>query len=117
FHSGDDSQIVQSIPNALGTTTNGRNLSTAVYWQGNIYYAGHADVMKQFQIANGSSDGILWTVDSSASMLFAYDATNLSNVLFSAALKDSVRFVPPTIANGRVYVSGATQLTAFGPLQ
>jgi hypothetical protein len=143
FHSGDDSQIVQSIPNALGTTTNGRNLSTAVYWQGNIYYAGHADVMKQFQIANGlfsttpfsssthsfgyaaasslsangSSDGILWTVDSSASSLLAYDATNLSNVLFSAALKDSVRFVPPTIANGRVYVSGATQLTAFGPLQ
>ena len=143
FHSGDDSQIVQSIPNALGTTTNGRNLSTAVYWQGNIYYAGHADVMKQFSIvngmfattpsstsahsfgytaasslsANGSSDGILWTVDSSASTLLAYDATNLSNALFSAGLKDSVRFVPPTIANGRVYVAGATQLSAFGPLQ
>jgi len=143
FHSGDDSQIVQSIPNALGTTTNGRNLSSAVYWQGNVYYAGHADTMKQFQIANGmfsttpfststhsfgytaasslssngSSDGILWTVDSSASTLFAYDATNLSNMLFSVALKDSVRFVPPTIANGRVYVAGVTQLSVFGPLQ
>ena len=26
YHTGDDSQIVQSIPNALGTTANGRNL-------------------------------------------------------------------------------------------
>ncbi|HEY1801284.1 MAG TPA: pyrrolo-quinoline quinone [Terriglobales bacterium] len=143
FHSGDDSQIVQSMPNALGTTANGRNLSTAIYWQGNIYYAGHADAMKQFPIvngmfattpsstsahsfgytaasslsANGSSDGILWTVDPSASTLFAYDATNLSNVLFSTGLTDAVRFVPPTIANGHVYVAGATQLSAFGPLQ
>lgn len=143
FHTGDDSQIVQSLPNALGTTANGRNLSTAVYWQGNVYYAGHADVMKQFQMvngtfsatpssmsahsfgytaasslsANGSSDAILWTVDPSASTLFAYDATNLSDVLFSSPLTDAVRFVPPTIANGRVYVAGATQLSVFGPLQ
>lgn len=143
FHSGDDSQIVQSLPNALGTTANGRNLSSAVYWQGNVYYAGHADVMKQFQIvngmfattpsstgahsfqytaassvsANGSSDGILWTVDSGPPTLLAYDATNLSNILFSTALTDAVRFVPPTIVNGHVYVAGATQLSAFGPLQ
>src|SRR5207247_6622023 len=34
FQSDNDSQIVQSIPDALGTTPDDRNFSSAVYWNG-----------------------------------------------------------------------------------
>ncbi len=136
YHTGDDSQIVQSIPNALGTTANGRNLSTAVYWQGNVYYTGHNDVMKQYKVANGlltfntqtahtfgysaasslsangASEGIIWTLESGADVLHAFDANNVTLELWSTTLNTAggfgrvVRFNPPTIANGKVYIAG-----------
>src|SRR5262249_24507775 len=54
-------------------------------------------------------------------VLHAYDANDVSNELYSgvmggtrAAAGNSVTFTPPTVANGRAYVGGVNQLTAFG---
>ena len=148
YQNGSDSQIVQSIANALGTTDDDRNLSTAVYWQGNAYFVGNTDALQQYKIANGqltktaqtlhmfgytaassvssngASDGILWTLEPGADMLHAYDASNVATELYNsrqaANTRDGfgrvVRFNPPTIVNGKVYVAGITQFAIFGLL-
>jgi hypothetical protein len=56
--------------------------------------------------------------------LYAFDATNLSSELYSTAqaakLRDRIlstsRFVVPTIANGKVFVGGLSELYVFGIL-
>jgi hypothetical protein len=146
--SGSDSQIVQSIPNAVGTIANDNDFSTAVYWHGNVYYVGDVDVIKQFQLANGrlsnspvskgthvygypganmsvssngSSNGILWSVESGG-ILHAYDATDVSSELYNSGqapngrdqFGTATRFAVPTVINGKVYVTGQTQLAVFG---
>jgi len=76
--------------------------------------------------ANGTSNGIVWTLQrkpaSVASLLHAYDATNLkelynSSMVATDAIKSVTTFTLPTIANGKVYlaahystVSGAVPL-------
>ena len=112
FNVVDDSQVVQSLPQALGTTTNGRNLSTAVLWQDNVFYSGGHDFTKQFKLINGllsttpvqqtthqfgfsianalsadgNAKGILWTVEGGANVLHAYDATNISAEIYNSTL-------------------------------
>jgi hypothetical protein len=72
--------------------------------------------------ANGSDSGILWGLDVSGfgppqrqqpspTILFAYDASDLSHLLYSSdtssqrdQMGDGVKFNTPTVANGRVYV-------------
>ena len=78
--------------------------------------------------SNGTADGIVWTIDSSAyetegpAILTAYDASNLANVLFtSSALPTNqagpgIKFVTPTIANGRVYTGLNGQVDVYGLL-
>jgi len=85
--------------------------------------------------SNGNSNGIVWAIDDSKARstcaagatcqwLYAYDATNLGNLLYSSALvpngRDSlgqaVKFVTPTIANGKVYVPSGGAVSAFGLL-
>ncbi len=111
FQSGSDSQIVQSIPTALGSAANDNDYSTAAYWQGNIYFIGNADVVKQFQLtngqlstapiaqgsqqygypggnmsvsSNGANGGILWTIEAGGiNILHAYDATDVSKELYN----------------------------------
>jgi outer membrane protein assembly factor BamB len=63
--------------------------------------------------ANGSTNGILWTIDSSA-QLHAYDASNLANELYHGSTGSYVKFSTPTIANGKVYVGTANSLVVFG---
>jgi len=149
FQSDNDSQIVQSIPDALGTTPDDRNFSSAVYWNGSVYFVGNTDTIKQFQLnngllstspvsqsshqfgytgtssisANGSGNGILWTMEAGGSVLHAYDATNLANELYNSKQAGSrdffgsaIRFNPPTVANGKVYVAGQTEIAVFGLL-
>ena len=112
FQSGSDSQIVQSIPNAVGTGPDDLDYSTAAYWNGNVYYIGDVDVVKQFKLSsgqlstspvakgshtygypganmsvssNGTSNGILWTIEASGvNVLHAYDATNVANELYNS---------------------------------
>jgi hypothetical protein len=115
FQSGSDSQIVQSIPEAIGDFNfpNGHNFSTATYWQGNVYFIGNKDVIKQFALnngllssqpvssgthiygfpggnmsisANGSQNGIVWAIEAGgANVLHAYDGTDVSRELYNTA--------------------------------
>jgi len=86
--------------------------------------------------ANGNTNGILWALDGSADDstcdgggsnclgLYAYDATNLANVLYissqAANNRDSpgtaVKFEKPIIANGKVYVGTQNSVTVYGLL-
>ena len=85
--------------------------------------------------SNGNSNAILWALDGSADDstctgggggnclgLYAYDATNLANLLYSsrqaANNRDSpgsaVKFEKPIIANGKVYVTTQSAVTVYG---
>jgi hypothetical protein len=86
--------------------------------------------------ANGTASGILWALDGSADDstcdgggsdclgLYAYDATNLQNLLYissqAANNRDSPgtahKFQTPIIANGKVYVGTVGLVTAYGLL-
>jgi hypothetical protein len=87
--------------------------------------------------ANGDRDGIVWVVDSGAvtfspAVLYAFDATDLSHVLYkSAGSRDDqrngtspvgnadamtigIRFAIPTVYGGKVFVVTRGQLNIFG---
>ncbi|MCA9234075.1 MAG: hypothetical protein KDA44_01295 [Planctomycetales bacterium] len=72
--------------------------------------------------ANGTANGIVWEVqyDSSHAVLRANDATTLAELYTSNqnAARDQlgggVKFVTPTIADGRVFVGASGELGVFG---
>ena len=81
--------------------------------------------------ANGNSNGIVWAVDTDAyyapkpgpAVLRAYDATDLSRELYNSNQRfardnpgQSSKFTVPTVANGKVFVGGANQLSVYGLL-
>jgi len=75
--------------------------------------------------ANGNNNGIVWASEATANfstILHAYDATNLANELYNTSQNGQqspgppVKFVAPTIANGKVYVNTASQLAVYGLL-
>ena len=155
FNSSSD-QIVQELvnifPNTMGQE--GGNFSSPVYWNGSVYFAPVAGPVQAFRLtsgllstsptsqtsetysgrggtmqisANGSSNGILWTLQTNGSgvpgTLHAYDATNLSKELYNSnqagtrdALDEWDKFSVPVVANGEVFVAGTSQLTIFGLL-
>jgi hypothetical protein len=112
FQSGSDSQIVQSIPGALGHASNDNDYSTGTFWQGNVYFVGNGDVIKQFQLtngllstspvaqgstnygypganmsvsSNGASNGIVWSIEAAGvNILHAYDATDVSREIYNS---------------------------------
>jgi uncharacterized protein (TIGR03437 family) len=146
FHSTDDSQIVQSVPGAIGPLYGG-----AAYFNKTLFFAASNDSLKAFAIAdghlalrpsskslavfgelgatptvsaNGSTHGIVWVVEAgSAGTLHAYDAGNLAIELYHSqmnpgrdALGSFVKFSLPTVANGKVYVGTGDSLAVFGLL-
>jgi hypothetical protein len=89
--------------------------------------------------ANGTTNGVGWVLDDSSyaggtptgavntqgpAILHAYNASNLGQELYNSAQASNgrdtagiaIKFTTPTVANGRVYVGGAKQLTVYGPL-
>jgi Bacterial Ig-like domain (group 2) len=86
--------------------------------------------------ATASSNGIVWAVDSGCfgldsscgntvqpAIMFAYDATDLTKELWDstqAGTRDTaggaVKFVVPTVANGKVYLGTGNELDVYGLL-
>ncbi len=84
--------------------------------------------------SQGATNGIVWAMDVSRygvpssqglgpAVLYAYDASDLTTKLWDssqATTRDqagnSVKFVPPTVANGKVYVSTRTEIDVYGLL-
>jgi hypothetical protein len=85
--------------------------------------------------ANGNTSGILWGLDNSAfgstcsgssncQVLYAYDATNLANMLYNSSQAannrdvpgGAVKFATPIIANGKVYVGSQFKVSAYGTI-
>ena len=114
FNSSDDSQIVQSIPDAVGSGAE-RNFFPPAFWNGKIFFSGANDVIKAFSLqngmlsttpvmqssttftfpgsglivsANGASGAILWSLEWHASShlgtLHAYDPDDLSHEFWNS---------------------------------
>ena len=74
--------------------------------------------------ANGNGDGILWLLEQgNPATLVADDATDVSQEIYNsdqAGVRDqlpaSTRFAVPTIADGKVFVGGQSNLSVFGLL-
>lgn len=74
--------------------------------------------------ANSGRDGILWAAEyTNPGVLHAYSASDLSVELYNsnqAGLRDhfgsASKFVPPTVANGKVYVATTSGVVVFGLL-
>ena len=116
--------------------------SSPAMWKQNVYFSGKYDVLKMFTLdsgtgklsstpasqdtlvygypgsepvvsANGTSNGIVWTIDTGTNTLRANEASNVANVLFSGVLNGgTIRWTVPTVANGHVYAAGKG--TVFG---
>jgi hypothetical protein len=122
FHSGSDSQIVQSVPvfpNTSGITSG--IFASPVYWNGNVYISGISSSVDAFALSagklstsptshtghdfpfpggtlsvssNGTAAGILWVLDGAAGALYAYDATNLTKELYDTTQASGGRDTP-----------------------
>ena len=134
---------------------------SAAYFNGSVYYGPRDDDFLAYQLnanntlsttptsklteefdypglnpvvsSDGSSDGIVWGIDSDAfgnagtpagpAILLAYNPSNLADVLYSSAASgnrdtagNAVKFTVPLVDNGMVYVDGANSLTIYGEL-
>ena len=81
--------------------------------------------------ANGATNGIVWALRTGQfnqnppgpAVLGAYDAADISRILYTssqAGTRDkagpAVKFIVPSVANGKVYVGSQNQLTVYGLL-
>jgi len=101
------------------------------------YYQYHSNSVTSVSgvSANGTSNGIVWGLENSkfasacsagtnCQVLYAYDATDLTKMLYNSSQAannrdvpgTAVKFTTPTIANGKVYVGSKTTVSAFGLL-
>ena len=140
-----DTQITQELRGATPGV-----LSSPLYWNGNVYWPSYsylfawsvdpasglisssptsqsaqtfARTAGASLSASGTTNGIVWLMQNTGE-LFAFDATNLANILWTSAqaangrdrIDGSVKFAPPTIVNGKVYVGTADEVVALGLL-
>jgi len=90
--------------------------------QDNIGYPGTTPVIS----SNGTQNGIVWVVEADGAAtnkpatLRAYDAGNIATELYNSGQNGAdvagpaVKFAPPTVANGKVYVPTANQVDVYG---
>ena len=151
YNSSGNSQIVQELPNAIAgvwgipayfngavyfggqnDTLKAFNLSSGLFLPGpisqtpNVFgYPGTTPTVSGL----GNANGIVWSLDVSAwssggpAVLYAFNAANLSQVLYSSAqnaardqLGPAVKFATPVVANGQVYVGTGDSVAVFGIL-
>jgi hypothetical protein len=124
--------------------------SMPAYFNGTVYFAEVGGTLKAFPInnallattpskqtshffsypgatpsvsANGTTNGIIWAIENSGAILYAYDAANFPNELYDSNQAANNRdhfagnkFITPMVANGRVYVGTPTSVAVFGLL-
>ena len=78
--------------------------------------------------SNGTSNAIVWLVKATgassgaAAVLYAFDATDVASELYNSGQTPTdqagpaVKFVFPTVANGKVYVGTAKEVDVYGLL-
>ena len=115
------------------------SFDTPAYFDNTVYYAGVNDVLKSFTLlkgllvetghapnsipysgaspvvsSDGTQNGIIWVISASG-QLIAYDAGDLSSVLWSAALPGYSTFsIPAVTSDGHVEVGAGDVLVGFG---
>jgi hypothetical protein len=146
-------QVVQE-----GTQQYNNMHCTPVYWNNNVYVHSASDVVRRYSwsastglistspvskgtivfgghgatpviSSNGSSDGILWEINSTAystggpAVLHAYDANDLTKELYNSTQAGSrdtagpaIKFTPPIVTDGKVFVPTAKELDVYGLL-
>jgi hypothetical protein len=149
YNAANDNQIVQEVPYAIGSA-----YSTPAYFNHQIYYQGQYDVTRGFLInngaivptpvseantafsalggtpsvsANGTNNGIVWTIQSDAfassgpAVLHAYNATNLALELYNSSQNPArdnpggaIQMTTPTVVNGKVFIGAQYALSIFG---
>jgi len=128
------------------------NFSSPIYFNGNVYIGPSGLPLKAFSVsqaklssaptsqtaftfgsngtvpsasANGTGNGIVWALDRETRNLYAYDAIDLTKVLYissqAAGGRDSFsnvggHFITPMVANGRVYIGTGSSVAVFGLL-
>ena len=142
--SASTDNVVQS-ESAIGECFN-----TACFFNGILYCASVVDNLKEFTIANakmsvspvtsqdtfqwpgstlsisanGTSNAIVWGIDSSSTQVRAYDATNVKTEFWNSsqaansadAVGTPEKFAPVTVADGHVFVGTTTALVEYGLL-
>jgi hypothetical protein len=139
-------QIYQEISGQLG----GGVFSMPAFFNNTVYYGAVGDALKAFPVtsaklastpssqsthhfgypgttpsvsANGTASGIVWAIENSGAILFAYDAANLTTELYNSNQAANNRdhfsgnkFITPVVVNGKVYVGTPTSVAVFGLL-
>jgi hypothetical protein len=155
FQSGSDSQIVQALVGAVqGQWSSPAYFNGMLYFIACQNQGGGSDVIKQFAIsgtsinttpvakgstaytypgatpavsANGTNNGIVWAIQSSAygssgpAVLHAFNATNVAQEFYNSSQNlardnpgPAVLFTVPAVVNGKVYVGGQYAVSVFG---
>jgi hypothetical protein len=125
---GPDGQPLSAYVYIPGTSITAGSLNltptsqTTVDFVNNGGIGGTAPVLS----ANGTANPIVWTLDRSGAndILYAFDATKLSTLLYSSAAAangadtgpPAVKFSSPVIGAGKVFVGGVNTLDVYGPL-
>jgi hypothetical protein len=143
---GNTDQIYQEISGQLG----GQVFSMPAYFNGTVYFGAVGDALKAFPLttakvaltpssqsthnfgypgttpsvsANGATNGIVWAIENSGAILFAFDATDLTKELYDSNQAANSRdhfsgnkFITPMVANGKVYVGTPNSVAVFGLL-
>jgi len=139
-------QIYQEISGQLG----GGVFSMPAFFNNTVYYGAVGDALKAFPVAtaklaatpssqsthhfgypgttpsvsaNGVANGIVWAIENTGAILFAYDATDLTKELYDSNQAANNRdhfsgnkFITPMVVNGKVYLGTPTSVAVFGLL-
>ena len=146
YNAANNNQIVQSV---IGATAG--IWSSPAYWNNRLFYQPASSTMKAYTItngviittpvaatasfgtynggpvvsANGTNNGIVWVINGvgggSTEVLYAYNATNIAQTLYSSSqllARDNpgngIKMITPTVANGKVYVGAQYALNIYG---
>ncbi len=150
FNAAGNTNLYQELSNAL---PNGA-WSGPAYFNNTVFYGGQNDVLRAYTItgaklstaptsqsatpfpypgatpavsANGTTNGIVWALESSTAapaVLHAYDASNLAHELYNSnqaashrdAFGNGNKFITPMIVNGQVFVGTPNSVAVFGLL-